>query len=63
MNNYVFENRTRFYFGTDGINHVAGELAGATKVLVTYGGSSAKRTGVFDRVADQVRAASSWSWA
>lgn len=59
MNDFVFENRTRFYFGHDGIAHVADELraAGATKVLVTYGGSSAKRTGVFGRVAGQVAAA------
>ena len=59
MNNFVFENATRFYFGTEGISHVAGELtaAGARKVMVAFGGSSAKRTGTFDQVAAQVAAA------
>ena len=59
MNNFVFENATRFYFGTDGIDHVARELnaAGARKVMVAFGGSSAKRTGTFDKVAAQVAAA------
>ena len=53
MNNFVFENATRFYFGTDGITHVATELmaAGAMKVMVAFGGASAKRTGVFAQVA------------
>lgn len=55
MNNFVFENGTRFYFGKGGIEHVAGELAGAKKVLITYGGGSAKRTGVFGKVADQAK--------
>lgn len=59
MNNFVFENATRFYFGTDGISHVATELmaAKAKKVMVTFGGASAKRTGIFDQVAAQVEAA------
>ena len=59
MNNFVFENATRFYFGTDGITHVATELmaAGAMKVMVAFGGASAKRTGIFDQVAAQVAAA------
>ena len=39
MNNFVYENATRFYFGTDGITHVATELmaAGAMKVMVAFG--------------------------
>ena len=57
MNDFVFENRTRFYFGRGGIKHIADELKGATRVLVTYGGGSAKRTGVFDKVAGQVKSA------
>lgn len=34
MNDFVFENATRVYFGHDGVGHVAGELraAGARKV-------------------------------
>jgi alcohol dehydrogenase YqhD (iron-dependent ADH family) len=50
MNNFACENATRFYFGTEGISRVAGELAaaGARKVMVAFGGSSAKRTGIFD---------------
>lgn len=56
MNDFVFENATRLYFGHDGIGHVADELkaAGAHKVMVSFGGASAKRTGIFDAVAAQV---------
>lgn len=55
MNDFVFRNRTHFYFGHDGIGHVADEIRRAKKVMITYGGGSAKRTGVFDQVAAQAR--------
>ena len=57
MNNFVFENRTRVYFGKGSLGNVAKELAGANKVMITYGGGSVKRTGIFDEVASQVKAA------
>lgn len=55
MEDFVFENGTRFYFGHNGISHIAGEIKGAKRVMIAYGGGSAKRTGVFDKVAEQVR--------
>lgn len=57
MNDFVFENGTRFYFGKNGIGRVADELTGTRKVMVTYGGGSVKHTGVFDKVAAQVKQA------
>ncbi|MGI6590425.1 MAG: iron-containing alcohol dehydrogenase [Eggerthellaceae bacterium] len=57
MQDFVFENATRFYFGHDGIAHITGELKGASTVMVAYGGGSVKRTGIFERVAEQVTAA------
>lgn len=52
MNNFVFENSTRFYFGKGQLEGALDrELAGAMTVMVAYGGGSVKRTGLFDRIA------------
>ena len=51
MDNFVFENATRFYFGRGQLEGALGrELAGATTVMIAYGGGSVKRTGLFDRI-------------
>lgn len=51
MENFVFENSTRFYFGKGQLETaIERELAGARTVMVAYGGGSAKRTGLFDRI-------------
>lgn len=50
MNDFIFQNSTRFYFGRGGIDHVADELADATTVMIAYGGGSAHRTGIYERV-------------
>jgi len=52
MENFVFENSTRFYFGKGQLEPALGrELADASTVMVAYGGGSVKRTGLFDRIA------------
>lgn len=52
MNNFVFYSPTEFVFGKDTEKQV-GELAvkyGAHKVMIVYGGGSAQRSGLLDRV-------------
>ncbi len=59
MENFNFCSPTRFEFGK-GTEAKAGELCklyGATKVLVHFGGGSAVRSGLLDRVTDSLKAA------
>lgn len=52
MNNFIFENRTRVYFGKGGVKENLGGLLkkyGQT-VMLAYGGGSIKRNGVYDEV-------------
>ncbi|MBQ2863205.1 MAG: iron-containing alcohol dehydrogenase, partial [Clostridia bacterium] len=49
MNKFVWYNPTKILFGEGAINKMAAELEGAGKrILVTYGGGSIKRNGVYD---------------
>ena len=58
MQNFVFENATRFYFGRGQLEAALDrELEGASTVMVAYGGGSAKRTGLFDRIEEQLASA------
>lgn len=57
MNNFVFENATRFHFGTNALDAIPDEVGDAKTIMITYGGGSVKRTGVFDRVVEPLRAA------
>ena len=51
MENFVYENCTRFYFGKGQLETaLERELAGAQAVMIAYGGGSVKRTGLFDRI-------------
>lgn len=59
MNNFTFYSPTQFVFGKDTEKEV-GSLArqyGAKKVMVVYGGQSAKKSGLLDRVTDNLHAA------
>ncbi len=52
MNNFIFENKTRVYFGRGGVKEYLGCLLqryGDT-VMLAYGGGSIKRNGVYDEV-------------
>ena len=63
MNNFVFYSPTEFVFGKDTEGQV-GELSqkyGARKVMIVYGGGSAQRSGLLDRVkASLDKAGLSW---
>ena len=52
MNNFIFENKTKVYFGKGGVKEYLGCLLkhyGET-VMLAYGGGSIKRNGVYDEV-------------
>lgn len=59
MNNFVFQNHTRIYFGRGVVNEYLTKLLVpyGTNVMIAYGGGSVKKTGVYDAVANAVRAA------
>ena len=50
MQNFVFKNPTKLIFGKNTISSVAKEIPLSAKVMVTYGGGSIKRNGVYDAV-------------
>ncbi len=52
MNNFIFENKTKVYFGKGGVKEYLGCLLvhyGDT-VMLAYGGGSIKRNGVYDEI-------------
>lgn len=52
MNNFIFENKTKVYFGKGGVKEYLACLLdhyGST-VMLAYGGGSIKRNGVFDEI-------------
>lgn len=54
MNNFVFENTTKVYFGQGGVKEYLESLLGGYghNVLLAYGGGSIKRNGVYAEVTD-----------
>lgn len=59
MNNFIFENKTKVYFGKGGVKEYLGCLLkkyGET-VMLAYGGGSIKRNGVYEEVMNILKAA------
>ncbi len=50
MNNFQFQNPTKLIFGKGMISKLSSELPRGTKIMVTYGGGSVKKNGVYDQV-------------
>ena len=52
MNNFIFENKTKVYFGKGGVKEYLGSLLGnyGDTVMLAYGGGSIRRNGVYDEV-------------
>lgn len=50
MDNFIFQNPTRLIFGRGMIAQVANEIPAGKKVMVTFGGGSVKKNGVYDQV-------------
>ena len=59
MNNFIFENKTRVYFGKGGVKeHLGGLLRNYGEiVMLAYGGGSIKRSGVYDEIMGILHAA------
>lgn len=55
MNSFVYDIPVKVYFGENQLGHLGEELAKFGKrVLLTYGGGSIKRIGLYDRVMDEL---------
>ena len=51
LGNFTFENPTRVHFGKEALDSLARELKNyGPKVMLTYGGGSIKRNGIYDKV-------------
>ena len=55
MINFEFHNPVKILFGKGQIAALSGELASAKKIMVTYGGGSIKKNGVYDQVSDALK--------
>ena len=52
MNNFIFQNSTRVYFGKGCVKeYLACLTRDAQTVLLAYGGGSVRRNGVYDEIA------------
>ena len=55
MQDFIFQNKTKVYFGKDQIKHLGEEISRFGKrVLFVYGGGSIKKTGLYDKVMDEL---------
>lgn len=52
MNNFIYENRTKVYFGRGGVKEYLAALLGnySGTVLLAYGGGSVKKNGIYDEI-------------
>lgn len=50
MNNFTFCNPTKLIFGKGTIAKIAREIPAGAKIMMTYGGGSIRRNGVYDQV-------------
>lgn len=52
MNNFIFQNKTKVYFGKDSVKEYLGDVLEqyGEVVMLAYGGGSIKRNGVYDEV-------------
>lgn len=59
MNNFIYENKTKVYFGKDTVKEYLGSLLGnyGETVMLAYGGGSIKRNGVYDEIVGIMNAA------
>lgn len=56
IHDFIYDIPVRVYFGRDQLKHLGAELARhGSRVLMTYGGGSIKRNGLYDRVVKEIR--------
>ncbi len=55
MYNFTFQNETKIYFGENQVENLGAEVKQfGKKVLLTYGGGSIKKSGLYDKVINQL---------
>ena len=58
MNNFVYDIPVKVYFGENQLHHLGEELRKfGRRILLTYGGGSIKRIGLYDRVIEELQKA------
>ncbi|MBO5811454.1 MAG: iron-containing alcohol dehydrogenase [Bacteroidales bacterium] len=58
MNSFIYNIPTKVYFGENQLSHLGEELKKfGTRVLMTYGGGSIKKLGLYDKVVDEMKKA------
>ena len=58
MNNFIYHIPTKVYFGENQLIHLGEELSNyGKKVLLTYGGGSIKRSGLYDSIIKEIEKA------
>lgn len=58
MYNFIFQNTTKIYFGENQLEHLGDELKQyGARVLLTYGGGSIKKIGLYDKVMEELKKA------
>lgn len=56
MNNFIYDIPTKVYFGENQLGHLGEELSKyGKKVLMTYGGGSIKKSGLYDKVVAEIK--------
>lgn len=55
MFDFTFHNPTKILFGKDAIERIREEIPSGARILMTYGGGSIKRNGVYERVMNSLR--------
>jgi alcohol dehydrogenase YqhD (iron-dependent ADH family) len=56
MNNFIYDIPTKVYFGENQLGHLGKELSKyGKKVLLTYGGGSIKKNGLYDKIVAEIK--------
>lgn len=56
MNNFIYDIPTKVYFGENQLGHLGEELNKyGKKVLLTYGGGSIKKSGLYDKIVAEIK--------
>lgn len=56
MNDFVFQNTTKVYFGKNQLCHLGEEIKQhGSRVLMAYGGGSIKRIGLYDKIMEELK--------
>ena len=55
MYNFEFQNPTKLIFGKGTIARIKDEIPAGTKLMLTFGGGSVKKKGVYEQVIDALK--------